>query len=94
MRTPQTPAETKTRTAIRTPIQTTQAMSPKPIGSIVAVGTTVAATVISVFQSGSGTVGTQGYRLATQDGARIDYLIMTIAVAAIGMMLARALRRG
>ncbi|MBW3089038.1 MFS transporter [Bifidobacterium sp. 82T24] len=37
-------------------------------------------------------VGTSEYRLATQSGARIDYLIMAITVTIIGVMLARALR--
>ena len=58
-----------------------------------AAGTTVVATIVSVFQTGAGKVGSDTYRLATQSGARVDYLVMAVVVALIGLLMARALRK-
>ncbi|MBT1175973.1 MFS transporter [Bifidobacterium callimiconis] len=58
-----------------------------------AAGTTVVATIVSVFQSGAGAAGSTTYRLATQSGARLDYLVMAVIVAVIGLLMTRALRK-
>lgn len=58
-----------------------------------AAGTTVVATIVSVFQYDAGAAGSATYRLATQSGARLDYLVMAVIVAVIGLLMMRALRR-
>ena len=58
-----------------------------------AAGTTVVATVISVFQSGSGKIGSPAYAAATRTGAQIDYAIMAVIIVVVLIAMTRALRR-
>ncbi|WP_185967069.1 hypothetical protein [Bifidobacterium longum] len=47
--------------------------------------------MISVFQSGSGKVGSAGYA-ATMTGAQIDYAIMAVVIVIVFVAMLHALR--